>query len=288
MHIDTMKGPRIFSRRQFLKLSGAAVAAAAAGASGALTLANEIDKICIERVQLPIAGLPSAFDGFTIAQLSDIHLLPYTRPHFIQKAVDIANNLKPDLMVLTGDYVWHDPEGMDELIPLIAQLDARNGVFGVLGNHDYWLDVELVKRGFSQSRIPLLINQHVPIVRGDASIVLAGLDDGWSGHPDINATLAGAPDGAPVILLLHEPDLADVYAPAAHMALQLSGHSHGGQVRMPGHGAYVLPYLGRKYDMGLYQVGNMWLYTNRGLGEISVPLRINCLPEVTLFTLHQP
>ena len=273
------------TRRQFLKLSGLALASGVVLSSSAVALANQVGELSIERVQLPIPGLPPAFEGFTIAQLTDIHLLPYTRPEFIREVAAAANALNPDLILLTGDYVWHDPGAMDELAPILAGLDAREGVYGILGNHDYWLDVEAVKEGFRQARTPLLINQHITLARAEQKLVLAGLDDGWAGQPDLAATLDGAPADAPILLMLHEPDLADVYAPQAPFALQMAGHSHGGQVRIPGRGPMVLPYLGRKYDMGLYQVGAMWLYTNRGLGEISVPLRINCPPELTLFTL---
>ncbi len=273
------------SRRQFLKYGSAALAAGVVGTSGYLALSNETGEVSIERIPIPIKHLPAAFEGFTIAQLSDIHLLPYTRPEFVKKAVAVANSLNPDLTVLTGDYVWHDREAMFELTPIIANLNARYGVYGILGNHDYWLDVDLVTQGFRQARIPLLVNEHVPISAGGNTLVLAGLDDGWSGHPDLDMALDGAPDNAPVILLLHEPDLADKVGPNGRIALQLSGHSHGGQVRLPGTGALILPYLGQKYDFGLYQINDMWLYTNRGLGEISVPFRLNCAPEVTLFTL---
>ena len=273
------------TRRQFLKYSGAALAAGVVGTTGYLALSNESDEISVERVSIPIAGLPAAFEGFTIAQLSDIHLLPYTQPAFIEKAVAVANNLNPDLIALTGDYVWRESEAMFELAPIIAGLNARYGVYGILGNHDYWLDVDLVKAGFRQARIPLLVNERLPITRGGAGIVLAGLDDGWAGHPDLAMALDGAPADAPVILLLHEPDLADAYGPGGRCALQLAGHSHGGQVRLPGSGALALPYLGQKYDFGLYRIDDMWLYTNRGLGNISVPLRLNCTPEVTLLTL---
>ena len=278
-----MKGQ--LSRRQFLKLSGLALASGVIATSGVVALANQVGELSIERVQIPIPGLPVAFEGFTIAQLTDIHLLPYTRPEFIREVVAVANALQPDLIALTGDYVWHDVGSMRELAPILAGLNAREGVFAVLGNHDYWAGVRAVKAGFQQARIPLLINQHIPITRGDGSLVLAGLDDGWAGRADLDAALAGAPADAPVILLLHEPDLADDPAINQRCALQLAGHSHGGQVRIPGQGALVLPYLGRKYDMGLYQVGAMWLYTNRGLGEIGAPLRINCPPELTIFTL---
>ncbi|HEY53267.1 MAG TPA: twin-arginine translocation signal domain-containing protein [Caldilineae bacterium] len=273
------------SRRQFLKYGGAALAASVVGTTGYLALSNESGEISVERILIPIRRLPPALEGFTIAQLSDIHLLPYTRPAFVAKAVAVANSLNPDLTVLTGDYVWRESEAMFELAPLIAALNARYGVYGILGNHDYWLDVDLVKAGFREARIPLLINEHIPITLGGSTLVLAGLDDGWAGRPDLDTTLAGAPADAPVVLLLHEPDLADVYGPDGRSVLQLAGHSHGGQVRLPGSGALVLPYLGQKYDFGLYRVNDMWLYTNRGLGNISVPLRLNCTPEVTLFTL---
>ena len=276
--------PRL-SRRQFLKLGGAAVAAGVVLSATSLALANEVGELSIDRVQLPIPGLPPAFEGFTIAQLTDIHLLPITQPEFIREAAAATNALNPDLILLTGDYVWHDVGAMDELAPIIAGLNAREGVFGVLGNHDYWLDVDAVREGFRQARVPLLVNQHIVLARGEQQLVLAGMDDGWAGQADLAATLDGAPADAPILLMLHEPDLADEVALQAPIALQLSGHSHGGQVRIPGKGAFVLPYLGQKYDMGLYQVGEMWLYTNRGLGEISVPLRINCPPEVTFFTL---
>jgi len=275
------------SRRQFLKYGGVAVAATVAGTTGILALNNESGDVSVERIPVSIKHLPAAFDGLTIAQLSDIHLLPYTRPEFVAKAVTITNGLNPDVIVLTGDYVWHDREAMFELAPIIAKLNARYGVYAILGNHDYWLDVDLVIAGFRQARIPLLVNQHVPVTTGGSTLVLAGLDDGWSGHPDLDAALDGAPKDAPVVLLLHEPDLADVYGPDGRCALQLAGHSHGGQIRLPGTGALVLPHLGQKYDFGLYQVDDMWLYTNRGLGNISVPLRLNCPPEVTLFTLMQ-
>jgi len=275
------------SRRQFLKYGGVAVAAGVVGTSSVLALGNESSEVSVEHIPIPIKRLPEAFNGFTIAQLSDIHLLPYTRPEFVEKAVAITNSLNPDVIVLTGDYVWHDKEAMFELAPIIAKLNARNGVYAILGNHDYWLDVDLVLKGFQEAHIPMLINEHVPITAGGSTLVLAGLDDGWSGHPDLDAALDGAPKDAPVVLLLHEPDLADVYGPDGRCALQLAGHSHGGQVRLPVTGPLVLPYLGRKYDFGLYQVEDMWLYTNRGLGNISVPLRLNCPPEVTLFTLMQ-
>ena len=203
----------------------------------------------------------------------------------MRKAVELANSLKPDLTVLTGDYVWRIPEGAEDLAAILSGLNARFGVYSALGNHDIWLDVELVKQAFARHRLPMLVNQGIPLTLGNASLYLAGLDDGWSGNPDLKAALEGAPPQSPVILLYHEPDLADQVSLDPRLTLQLAGHTHGGQVRLPLRGPVILPYLGRKYDYGLYRVNEMWLYTNPGIGMISVPYRYNCPPEVTEFTL---
>jgi predicted MPP superfamily phosphohydrolase len=158
-------------------------------------------------------------------------------------------------------------------------------VYAIIGNHDIWLDVDVIKSAFNQIRLPILVNQGFPITEANSTLYIAGLDDGWSGTPDLDAALENAPIDAPTVLLLHEPDLADKYSQVERIVLQLSGHSHGGQVRIPGFGAFILPYLGQKYDFGLYKVRDMWLYTNRGIGNISVPFRYNCAPEITEFTL---
>lgn len=198
----------------------------------------------------------------------------------------MANELKPDLVVLTGDYVWQDLEAIHELAPILSGLNARYGVFSTLGNHDYWLDADVITAAMESAGLPVLINQGHSIQHGNGSIYLAGLDDGWSGNPDLNATLDGAASNEPIVLLCHEPDLADQYALDGRIDLQLSGHSHGGQIRLPGIGALILPYLGRKYDLGLYKVNDMQLYTNRGLGVISEPVRFNCPPEISQFVLN--
>ena len=219
-------------------------------------------------------------------QITDVHLYPMTQPELLKKAVIMANELKPDLVVLTGDYVWQELDAIYELAPIFAGLDAKYGVFSTLGNHDYWLDADVITRAMEAAGLPVLINQGISIQQGKGSIFVAGLDDGWSGNPDLNDTLDGANSSEPVILLCHEPDLADRYSLDGRVDVQLSGHTHGGQIRLPGIGALVLPYLGRKYDLGLYRVNEMLLYTNRGLGVISEPVRFNCPPEISQFVLH--
>jgi uncharacterized protein len=195
--------------------------------------------------------------------------------------------LNPDLTLLTGDYVWHEVEAIHELMPSLARLKSRHGLYACLGNHEIWTDVNVVKQAFQDERIPLLVNEGLPFPVGNASLYLASLDDGWSGQPDLEAAMRNWPPGAPTVLLMHEPDLADNYASDGRINLQLSGHSHGGQIRFPFVGALITPYLSWKYPIGLYNVNGMWLYTNRGLGTTNIPLRVNCAPEITEITLVQ-
>jgi uncharacterized protein len=274
------------SRRNFLLSGTLALGGALTGTTLYLNRHNEAERLAVERLSLPINELPAGLEGFRLVQLSDFHLYPLTKPALIQAAVEQTNELQPDLIVLTGDYVWRDVEAIFDLAPLLAGLNARHGVYAIMGNHDLWTNVDIVKTGFDESRLPYLINQGVPITQDGGTFYLAGLDDGWAGRPDLSAAMVGAPPAAPTVLLLHEPDLADQYAQSSDIALQLSGHSHGGQIRLPRSGkAPVLPYLGRKYDMGLYRVNEMWLYTNRGIGVTNAPFRLNCPPEITEITL---
>jgi len=270
-----------FSRREFLKVTGLSLAAAVVSTSGFLALHNEANQAQVFSVTIPIKGLHASLEGFKILQMSDFHLYPYTRPELVRQAVDLCNTRNADLAVLTGDFVWLQVEAIFELTTILSGLQTRHGVYAVIGNHDIWTNVDVVRAGFERERIPVLMNQGLPISVGKGSFYLAGLDDGQSGQPDLQAALKDAPPGDPVVLLFHEPDLADKVSLNGRVSLQLAGHTHGGQVRLPGIGAFILPYLGRKYDYGLYRVNQMWLYTNGGIGTISVPVRYRCPPEIT-------
>jgi uncharacterized protein len=240
----------------------------------------------IERIRIPIQALPPAFDGFRIVQLSDIHQGNFTNKETIEHAVQIALDLSPDLIVLTGDYVL-DVMDAAALHAIFSQLAMHGSVSAILGNHDHWMDAGWVRQVLADAGIFELQNTSQIITRGDQAIWLVGVDDIWEMQHDLSAALSNVPLGATTILLAHEPDYADEATLTNRITLQLSGHSHGGQVRIPGRGAPILPYLGQKYPYGLRQVGSMWLYTNRGVGEIPPAVRINCRPEVTEITLKR-
>ena len=268
-----------------MALTGLAVAGGVALGGSYIYANNEAGEPVVDRVPIPIKGLNPALEGFTIAVLADFHLYPFTQIELIKKAVAMSNALKPDLTVLLGDYVWHEVEAIFDLAPVLAGLNARHGVFAATGNHDYWTDIEIISTAMMEVGLPLYVNEGVPITVAESELYLAVLDDGWSGEPDLQATMEGMTPGATPVLISHEPDLADKYSLDERIGLQLSGHSHGGQVRFPRVGALILPYLAWKYDYGLYRVNKMWLYTNRGLGVTNEPVRFNCPPEITEITL---
>lgn len=284
------------NRRQFLR---AALAGAVGGpllGLGGYSWQIEPNEVTVEQLEIPIAGLPDAFDGFRIVQLSDLHYGPYTGEREISAAVRQANDLQPDLTLLTGDFVTSPTldkgtatrrilEHASKCARLLAGLHATRGVLACLGNHDVSVDADAIAETLNSAGIPVLSNSSRRVERDGARLWVAGVDDALYGHPDMEKALAGIPAKGTVILLAHEPDYADVAA-RSPIALQLSGHSHGGQIRLPFIGAPYLPPLARKYPFGHYRVGNMDLYTNRGIGTIVLPLRFNAPPEVTLITVR--
>ncbi|HPE60665.1 MAG TPA: metallophosphoesterase [Thiolinea sp.] len=249
---------------------------------------NEIRWLVEEYREIPVHGLPAAFEGFTIVQLTDMHLRPFTQLEHIERAVIRANALQPDLVVLTGDYVWHDEQDILDLVPALARLDARYGIFAVLGNHDIKTDEVLITETFERFGIRVLRNQGLDLQAGHHRLHLAGIDDGWLGQPDITATLDRLRGDIPVILLAHEPDMIDWYARDTRISLQLSGHTHGGQIQVSPGKPFIRPHLGKKYVQGLYRVNQSWVYTSRGLGSTGLPIRRNCAPEITWLRLVDP
>lgn len=284
------------TRRRFLHFIASFGAATTAGVLVDAT-AFEPREPVVNQVTVPLRRLPKGLDGFTIAHLSDLHYHPLFTAKPITDAVRLVNRLLPDLVVLTGDYVTVPLFGSRRLSEslsrsqvepcahLLRALQPKLGTFAVMGNHDQRAHPDLISSCLAAEKIWVLRNQSLPIYKSGSRLWLAGVDDVLTGHAKLEQALHKIPSSETTVLLAHEPDFAD-HASRFPVDLQLSGHSHGGQVRLPLLGAPYLPELGRKYPWGLRHLGNMALYTNVGLGSIRLPIRWNCAPEVTLLKLR--
>ncbi len=247
----------------------------------------EPNDLVLERKTVKLLKLPNAFDGFRIVLLTDLHLHPFTSANLIRRAVEISNSLKPDLVLLGGDYVCGFAEAAFELGPILASLDAKHGLFAVLGNYDHFRGSRIVLEGLRRSTIPVLMNVGVRLTIGESSVFLAGIDSVSAGKANARAAFSARKNEPVTLALVHEPDYIDRLRKLVPVDLQLSGHTHGGQIRVPGLGAIVLPVCGRAYVEGLYRVGASQVYTSRGVGMVRLPFRFNCPPEVTEITLAQ-
>jgi hypothetical protein len=254
-----------------------------------LTYARELEpeRVQVCDVPLTLPRLASSFDGYRVAQISDIHMDHWMTQSRLARIVEQVNTQKADLIALTGDFITRDVRRyVDHLVPALHPLSAPDGVVAILGNHDYWSGAKEVRQVIRRCGMKELKNEILTLRRGKDQFHIAGVDDVWAGKPDLDGVLGKLPKDGAAMLLAHEPDFADVSAKTGRFDLQISGHSHGGQVRLPGYGALRLPYWGRKYPCGLYRIGEMQLYTNRGLGMVGPHIRFNCRPEITIFTLH--
>lgn len=284
----------MLSRRQFTRGSVAGLTGLAAAGFAVDGFLVEPQQAVAEHVEIGLRRLPEAFEGFRIAQLSDIHFGPYMTRAELDRAVNLAREFRPDLLALTGDFVshpWRHRNGLEGAKNAEPCADAfadwkSSPVIAVLGNHDHWNDPDLVGGALADRGIEVLRNGARPVEQDGQRLWIAGVDDVLEGRADLSGTIASIPAGEATILLAHEPDYADL-ASKTGVDLQLSGHSHGGQVRVPGVGPIVLPELARKYHSGLNRVGNLQVYTTRGVGVINPPVRLNCPPEVTLITLRR-
>lgn len=284
----------LLTRRRFLSTAGAALIGA--GVMADQWLVREPNHPELVRLEMPLPRLPEAFDGFRIAQLSDFHYDEVFSIHPIKRAIEIVNQLNPDVVVLTGDFVTvsmlsdyiHDEKksalAAEPCAKLLAQLRSRLGSLATLGNHDIDSDPDVVTEALQFNGISVLRNAPHSIEQSGKRLWICGMDSS-EGKARIDLALQGVPKDEAVVMLMHEPDHANVVKNYP-VDLQLSGHSHGGQVWIPGFGAPWLPGGAKQYPRGSYTVGRLQLYTNIGLGTIRVPVRINCTPEVTLITLH--
>jgi predicted MPP superfamily phosphohydrolase len=239
----------------------------------------------IDRQTLPLARLPQAFNGLTIAFLTDIHHGPFTTLEYVAAVVRTTLALQPDLILLGGDYSLKDGKYIAPCLEVLGGLKAPFGVYGVLGNHDYWHGVEVTKAAMAAAGIHELTNTGTWISRGSARFRLAGVDDLWTGRANPQQALGDASATDACLLVSHNPDLAE-HLRDPRVGLVLSGHTHGGQVVFPGAGAPFVPSrYGQKYRHGLVQAPETLVYVSRGLGTSGLPVRFCSRPEITFITL---
>ncbi len=241
-------------------------------------------------IDLTIPKLTETFNNFKLVQISDIHLGDYMSESRLEKIARLVNQQQPNAIAITGDFITRKQKFITEnLIKFLHQLNSSEGVISILGNHDRGHQAEQkLEKALTESKIINLNNQIYILHRGEEKLTFAGLDDLYSGQPNLPKVIEQLTDDSPVILLVHEPDFIDISAKTGKFALQLSGHSHGGQIKMPFLPPSVLPLGGKKYFAGLHQVHNTFEYTNRGLGMTGIPIRFNSRPEITVFTLKTP
>ncbi len=245
-----------------------------------------------------IPGLPPAFDGFRIAQISDIHMDEFTEAFFVREVVNRVNSLHPDAVFLTGDFVTSEYAPRKFAIGagwqcagLLNKLTCRQR-YAVLGNHDFMVGADAVSEALTDNDIIVLRNYYMPLERSGSRIWLAGLADPLQGSPDPKATMPASICNIPqepIILLCHAPDYVDdlLKLPSGQaVSLMLCGHTHGGQVRLPLIGPLVLPKMGRKYVEGWFRFGRLQMHVNRGIGTVSLPVRFDCPPEISMHTLR--
>lgn len=271
---------------RYADLSAAAVPLLALAAT-LLGLLGARRTAAVRRVDVPIAGLPDALQGFTIAQISDVHVGPTVKRGYVQRIVDAVNRLQPDAVAITGDLVDGRVEDLHDDVAPLAGLRARHGSFFVTGNHEYYSGAAPWTALLRRLGLQVLDNRHVVLEHEGARLVLAGVND-WSAHhfdpagrSDPQRAIAGAPvDAALRVLLAHQPRSA-AGADAAGFDLQLSGHTHGGQFWPWNH--FVR--LQQPFTAGLHRLGRLWVYTSRGTGYWGPPLRLGAPSEIGLIRL---
>ena len=246
---------------------------------------NDVYDIEITRHEVAIANLPASFDGYRIAFLTDTHVASFMRRNFYGEVVKQVNAFEPDVVLLGGDFVtW------ERHIPLMAEmlltdLSARDGVYAVLGNHDYWANPKAVMEAMTARGVQFIVNRSVDLRRGEDKISLLGIDEVYRGEPDLDAAFANVDRNLPCLGLSHHPDIVDTLE-GRKLDLLVCGHTHGGQIRFPFLGSVVVPSKHEsRYASGFRRVGDVLMYVSRGIGAIP-PLRILCRPEVATFTLR--
>ncbi|MEQ6377304.1 metallophosphoesterase [Bacillaceae bacterium S4-13-56] len=250
----------------------------------------EPDWVETNHVKISSNKIPKSFDQYKILQFSDTHLGFNYQIQEFESLINKMNELHADLVLFTGDLIDAPDryQQFDKVGPLLKKIQSKDGKYWIYGNHDHGgYGTEILKDVMTAGEFTLLQNEHQQIKKNRDFIFLSGLDDGMLGKPDLNLALQGVNPETYTILMMHEPDFADLYTHSS-IDLMLSGHSHGGQVQLPYLGHLIAPPYGQKYVNGSYSVGesDFHLYVNKGIGTTRLPYRFLCRPEITLFTLN--
>lgn len=244
---------------------------------------DEANSLSLERVEVRLPRLPKKLDGFKIIHLSDIHHSPFTGLSHIERAIKISNRLRPDMFILTGDYVSHETDYIKPVARVLGNLQAEFGVHACLGNHDHWTDPEMVASSLRDAGINVLINEGQRFEARGASFWLAGVDDHTVGKTDLPAAVKGSFPDEMKLLLAHNPIIFR-HAVRNGIDLTLSGHTHGGQVRIRETGRRFI--RRRKLSAGLHQRKDSQIYITRGIGTVVLPVRYQCPPEISMLELR--
>lgn len=240
----------------------------------------------LEKVEVDIPGLDQVFDNYRIVNISDIHLGQWITPKHLEGVIGLVNDLKPDTVAITGDFVSYILDDVaEDLESSLKKLKPKDVSLAVLGNHDHWLGAEKIRKILKDCNIIDVSNDVYTLKQEESQFHIAGVDSVMLDKHRLDVVMEKLPEEGPAILLAHEPDFADVSSITGRFSLQISGHSHGGQFVIQGLGTFIRGPHFFKYPHGEYKVGNMVQYTSRGLGTNIFWFRINCDPEITLFTL---
>ncbi len=285
-----MEMPHIPRRRKFYFKALFAVLLAGCLGLAVWSVLIEPNRIVVNETTVHLPNLPSAFNQTRIVVLSDLHVgSPHIDIKKLQSIVVQANELKPDLILLPGDFVvgrelsasFVEPELIADAL---KNLRAGHGVYAVLGNHDWWYDGQRVQRALEAAGVHVLENESREIQLDGQTIWLAGLGDLWTGKPDIAATLGRIPTGATIIAFTHNPDLFTQMP--ERVGLTIAGHTHGGQVNLPLVGRLVVPSdYGQRFAAGIVRENNHLLFVSTGIGTSVLPLRFRVPPEIALLII---
>lgn len=307
----------MISRRNFIRSSLCLGAGVVAGTAGYTTFAHDqTGNIVLERVTTRIANLPSAFEGYKIGFLTDIHLGMWLPNEWVERALEMLAEQSVDLLVLGGDYIFlndnplwrkagiirnHElaepspkraiPQIYSTLGSILSRFSFPDGTIGVPGNHDHWNSTSIFLSIFgSLPGVKLLVNEERVISRKDHNLRIFGVDDFLTGIPSVPPSGEIRPGRDARIIVSHNPDyisLLTAREPDYHFDLALCGHTHGGQIRLPYMGAIMSQIIDSRFVAGMVHLGERMVYTSRGLGVVGLPIRIDCPPEVTVLTLER-